>query len=143
MRACPLAQRIRIGPVQGWTRAAQSGAPWARSVPACRSLPKTPSVSWTLPASLCMRLDRDLGPTPARQHLEHKSASTDSVRRETGHARRHTTRTTQHYTRQEQHHTRPHKEPPPSLNTDRRWRGDGVRLNQIHADSHNICEVRT
>jgi len=38
----------------------------------------------------------------------------------------HTTRTTPHNTRQEQHHKRPHKEPPQSLNNDRRWRGDGA-----------------
>ena len=30
-------------------------------------------------------------------------------------------------TRPEQHHKRPHEEPLPSLNTDRRWRGDGAR----------------
>jgi len=29
-------------------------------------------------------------------------------------------------TRHEQHHKRPHEEPHPSLNSDRRWRGDGA-----------------
>ena len=44
-----------------------------------------------------------------------------SVRRESGHT------LTQHRRRQEQHHKRLHKEaPPPALQNDRRWRGDGA-----------------